>query len=410
MTKDPGKAVRVHPWIAGRFVGRFARSIVRILCLCVLCIILVAGLWPFRAPRNEVRWLEAGNGLRFGRYGSAVSSGAFPESRDAANSLEIWLQPGVVRGAHTILAFEGAGSLVTPFAIQQQGSALSVRRHNVDNVGADRTSVFAVKNAFQADRAVFVTVTLGPHETSVYLDGVLAMTDPIAGDSSNNFTGRLVLADSSTASDGWPGQILGLATYGRQLTQRQVAEDYASWTGKQRPLIAEDEVPVALYLFDEKIGAVAHNQFDSATDLTIPARFFVLHPAAFLVPWREYRPTLEYWMDFGVNLAGFIPFGFCFAAYFSSIRGVRRPSATVVVLGFLTSLTIETLQIFLPTRCSGTTDLMTNTLGTAIGVAWYCSPWVQGLLAGRPAQTPTAGPEDGGLEPELVTSDSMTSS
>jgi VanZ family protein len=377
-----------------------------------LCIILVAGLWPFRAPRNEVSWMESGDGLRFGRYGSVVSSGAFPElNHDAACTLEIWLSPSGAADTHTILAFEGVGSLVTPFAIQQQGTALSVRRHNVDRLGTERTSVFEVQDAFRANHAVFVSVALGEHATSVYLDGVLAITDPIAGDSANNFSGRLVLADSSTASDGWPGQILGLATYSRQLTPPQVVRHYETWTRTQRPVVAPEDAPVALYLFNERTGTTVHNQLESATDLTIPSRFFVLHPAVFLPPWREYRPTLDYWMDFGVNLGGFVPFGFCFAAYFSSIRAVRRPAATVIALGFLTSLTIETLQVFLPTRCSGTTDLITNTLGTAFGVMLYRSPLVRGLPPNwKPPRQEMEGSGDRSLEPELVTSDSMTSS
>ena len=66
------------------------------LCIFVLCAILVAGLWPFHAPLNEVSWLTNANGLRFGRYATILSSGAFatPSSQDEEFcSIEIWLRP-----------------------------------------------------------------------------------------------------------------------------------------------------------------------------------------------------------------------------------------------------------------------------------------------------------------------------
>src|ERR1035441_9157507 len=56
------------------------------ICACVLVGILVAGLWPFHAPRNEVSWLSQGNGLLFGKRGSIVTTGTFEANRSRADS------------------------------------------------------------------------------------------------------------------------------------------------------------------------------------------------------------------------------------------------------------------------------------------------------------------------------------
>ena len=124
----------------------------------------------------------------------------------------------------------------------------------------------------------------------------------------------------------------------------------------------------AIYLFKENKGRVAHNEVDSATDLIIPERFFILHERFLEVPWNEYRPDVAFWKNVAVNLIGFVPLGFCFSVYFSSVRNTSPVALLTIALGFVVSLTIEILQAFLPTRDSGMTDLITNTLGTGVGV------------------------------------------
>jgi VanZ family protein len=358
-------------------------KVVTLSCVGVLCVILIAGLWPLHAPKNQVSWLKNQNGLSFGHYGSMVSAGGFRDSGledGSSGSLEIWLEPSVAEGRRTILSFDGSGHLGTPFSLHQNKSGLRVERHNVDSYGTFRTAWFDVEGVFRQNKPVFVTVILEKQVTSVYLDGVLAKTSPILGVSTNNFTGRLVIGDSATAPDSWSGQILGVAVYHVQLTPVQVAQHYKSWMETRRPTLSADEAPFALYLFDERKGNIARNQLDPATGLTIPSRYFILHPGLFLTPWREYKPTWSYWLDVGINIAGFIPFGLCIVAYLSSVRRISRATATTIMLGFTVSLTIETLQAFLPMRSSGMTDLITNTLGTAIGVAFYRWSIMQGLL------------------------------
>ena len=67
-----------------------------LVCVLVLAGMLVAGLWPFHSPRNQVTWLRAGNGLQFGRHGVILSSARLnpaPEPADGPCSLEIWVEP-----------------------------------------------------------------------------------------------------------------------------------------------------------------------------------------------------------------------------------------------------------------------------------------------------------------------------
>jgi hypothetical protein len=353
------------------------RRLLGAICLLLLCGILVAGLWPFRAPRNEVSWSSDGSGLLFGEYGSIVSSGAFKanESKEGAPcSLEIWLQPSLDYSG-TFLAYYWTEDIVVPFKLWQSHDYLGIQRADLDQFHrAERTHVY-VGDFFRQGKSVIVTISSGPAGTTVYADGLLTKKLPDFRFSSQDLTGQLLLGNAPRGPNPWSGQLKGLAVYDRELTAGEVSEHYGNWTKNTQTDLAKSEGLVALYLFNEGKGSVVHNQMDSKTNLLIPKRFFILHEQFLRPVWNEFFPkTWSYWKDVGINIAGFVPVGFFFCLYFAASGNIKRPLMVTVILGFMISLTIEVLQAFLPTRDSGMTDLITNTSGTALG-AMMCLSW-----------------------------------
>ena len=358
--------------------------LVEILCVCVLGTMLVAGLWPFCAPKNQVQWLRNKNGLQFASNSSVLSAAAFHSKSPAGDhleSIEIWLVPGSISSTRTIFGFGEAEHPGVGFSLRQYKDMLFAQQHYIDKNGTPQAEWLQVGNVLGEGKPLFLSITMGDLGTSIYIDGVLSKAFAGRGTSTNNLTGRLVVADGAEGRSSWPGQVLGLAMYANQLTPSQVAEHYASWTKSQPPVIREDEAPMALFAFDERRGDVVHNQVDSTKNLVIPERYCALHPPFLASVTHDYQPTWDYWHDIGVNIAGFIPCGFLFAVLLSEVRIVKYPVLAAISVGLLISLAIEVSQALLPTRSSGVTDLITNTSGTVMGVAIYYWRPAQNLLA-----------------------------
>jgi VanZ family protein len=370
--------------VVGPLIGKTVES----LCLLVLCIVLTAGLWPFHAPRNEVAWLQSGNGLRFGRHGTAYSNEAFRAVRvqDPDCSLELWLQPDSVGVEGTIVAFDSSADRSWPFALRQHRRALSVRRYMIDEKGVVRRPGLWLDDVFVKGEPTFIALTSKDRQNTIYVNGVPIERSSSLGFACKDLIGRVVLANS-TVDDSWSGQLMGLAVYDTTLTSQQVEEQFETWTPDKGPALADKESPVALYLFNESSGTVAHDRIGSGVDLAIPTRYSVLHPGFLRPVWSQQsyyamRPWTRwsYWWDIAVNIFGFIPLGFLFLAYFSVVKQIQKSAMLVVTLGFAISLTIEVAQRFLPTRDSGMMDLITNTLGTFLGVVLF-----RFSIAGGPA-------------------------
>jgi len=350
-----------------------AAIILGVVCVCVLCGILVLGLWPFHHPKNEVTWAGNGNGLNFGDHGTVLSSGTFgmPSRQDAAFcSLEIWVEPDQPWNSNTLLAFytpEKHGQ----FSLRQSNGDLELQTNVKTQHRRSQTARLYVDNVFPHRKEVFITVTSGEQQTAIYLNGAFTKTSRDFPLSCSDFTGRLVVGTSPVVNDSWSGRLRGLAIYDEELTAAQVFRHYETWTKAGRPDIAENERPVGLYLFDERAGKVVHNQVEPRLDLVIPEDYQIVDEK-FLEPfWREFDASWGYWKNVLINIVGFVPLGFFFCAYFSSVRQTKRAALAATVLGAAVSLTIEVLQAYLPTRDSGTTDIITNTLGTSLGAMLY---------------------------------------
>jgi len=348
--------------------------LLRAICALVLLCILVAGLWPFHAPRNEVSWLGNGNGISLGKHGSMLSAGEFKSGlrSDGPCSMELWLEPDRVDTSGTVLAFYQPERRLVPFALRQFRDVLLIQLPSQSGLRGAKNARVYVAHLFRPQKPVFAAISSGPTGTTVYVDGALVRTFPGFRFSSRDLTGQLVVGNSPATTHNWSGRIWGLAIYGRELSAAEISAN----SGPARegyPLSDENKDAFALYRFNEGNGSIVHNRVNPATDLIIPDRFFVLNKPFLERPWTEFHTGWGYWKNVGINIGGFIPFGFFFCAYFSLLRDHKREVARTIAVGFAVSLTIEMLQAFLPTRDSGMTDLFTNTLGTALGAvlcAW----------------------------------------
>ena len=341
-------------------------------CFAVLCIILTLGLWPFHSPHNEVTWLKRVNGVAFGKYGTVLSAATLNGGKsrgDRSGSVEIWVQPDRWSGSATVLGLYRPHEFL--FTMRQSLTDLELES---EVQGQD-----AMKEHFYVDEAfgptlrrkhpVFITVAFGRLGATVYLNGVLTKVKAGFRIPEGAFRSRLLVGDAPGQPDSFRGQIRGLAIYDVELDGAQALRHYQTWTDSGRPYISQDERNIALYLFTEHAGNVIHNQ-GAAGDLSIPERYAVVDKV-FLEPlWNEFEFSRSYWAGNLKNIVGFLPVGFCFYACLMAIR-IRRATLVTVALGGLVSLTIEILQAFLPTRDSGTTDLITNSLGTYLGVLCY---------------------------------------
>lgn len=370
------------------------RNVLLFLCFLTVLGILFCTLWPFDPfPPNRVSWLPQNNGLRFRQRGVVLSQQAFglPFARSGKDScsVELAIEPTNIESVSTVL------NLYTPenpwrFLVRQYHGGLIIS-HDVPVPGRKpRRIKIDIDDGLQRDQLTLITITSGPSGTRVYFNGKLKKAYPRFRVSLNDLSGQLVLGSATVSVEAWSGDIRGLALFSRELTSEEVLEDYSLWMqGDPNKFVATDS-EIAAYTFAERAGNIVHSQGTAPRDLLIPKIYRVPHHSFLTPPWREFDPSWDYLWDVLRNIGGFMPLGFFLCALFKRSLRFRNAVLYATLFGGLLSLSIEVLQAYIPQRGSGLTDVMTNTLGTALGALLVQSKLASRLTTPSEKQEPAA--------------------
>lgn len=354
-----------------------SRKYLGFICLFIIMVILIAGLWPFNFnPGNMVEWILNGSGIRFNGKGIVFSPEPLVIQDTTSNNdsiaIELLVRPHKVINnmvASILTLYDGNRE---HFIIGQWKTHLIIR---VPASAADNNKRYreiGVENVLRRDEMHLITVTSNQETTDVYIDGNLEKSfrhfSLVPKD--QQLSGHLVLGNSPEGTNPWNGAILGLSIYDDILNSEELLNHFDVWQQRGQMLRINKSKLIALYLFDEHNNEKIRDHSDARNDLLIPARFYPLRRIILGLP-----PTGEWFsrwnlVDIAVNILGFAPFGFILSAWLQQTKNLTASRAYLfsVLLGACISLTIEMLQAYLPTRDSSLMDVFSNILGTATGV------------------------------------------
>lgn len=363
-----------------QFAALEERKRTKALCVVAVVAVLIATLWPFNpSPRNGVIWLHGTTGLKFEKAGLVVSRGLLrPADTEAESySLELLLRPASTRSAYTILAFY-TPTRPRQLLVRQWTDGLLVTHDAAVENDKTKTIKFDVDHVFRRGRLVLVTISSGPNGTTVYLDGQPAGSFSRFKISRSELSAEIVLGTSPVTYHPWPGELRGLAIYSKELTPADALRHYKEWTdsGGHPDL----DGAIARYAFAEAAGREVRNEVISGPNLEIPATFSVPHKGLLRSPAKEFKADWMYASDILVNIAGFVPLGLIVCAYLAWTRSRWKAILVTTVACGILSFMIEVLQYYIPRRGSNTTDIITNTLGAALGAMIAQSSVVRRIL------------------------------
>ena len=354
--------------------------------------ILLAGLNTARSDfYNDVEWAPGGAGLEFATRGLAFTDelstgGSANRHAEPALTIEIALRPNErVEPGFGFIAVVHAGDDASQLLISQWRDSIIVM--NGDDYDHRRRSPrLTVTVSEHGGGPLFLVVRSDVRGSSLSIDGKTVASNPdltlrLPTDDS---PGHLVLGNNLHGDSPWRGRIEGFALHRVALDDGVVRHHQALWQ-RGEGFVGRDYVSAKLaYPFSDGSGRLALDRSPNGIDLRFPPETTFIAPKLF-AGGLEGLGNIR---DVGVNLLGFVPFGFFLVALIGDVTRLRRGVclAAAVTVGFTLSFSIELAQAWIPSRSSSPLDLLLNAVGVGLGGALFS-------VASRPSR-PRNGPGD----------------
>jgi VanZ family protein len=328
----------------------------------VVALYVVTSLYPFhpiqwewlpRTVANGAEWLPQG-GIRFSGPGVARDSEPPGWVTDAMQSHQLQLSLQVrsfapdQRGPARILTLSA-----DPFrrnltiAQDRQDLILRLRTDATDLNGtfSDGAPLARVPDAFRTTSMVDLQISIAPGRLLVEVGNELRASKDLSAEPLRTWdpSDRLALGNELTNDRPWLGEIRSAVV---RVTNQTI--DYT------------------------KPGT-----------LELSPRTFRYSPRLFtLVPFGEDEPLQSRLIDAIINLVGYVPLGILLGLWgCRQGQSPRECTLRMILVAFVVSAGMETLQFGVATRHPSTTDVVLNTLGAGIGVLLALSAKSAGRLA-----------------------------
>jgi VanZ family protein len=347
---------------------------------CVILVLLLA--WPYKISyhqyvENNVHWLAPERGIEFNEQGLVVSENpaAVLHNKIVLNNafaLECWVRSldKDQYGPARIVSYSiHAGQ--RNFTLGQEGGDLvfRLRTNSTDPNGMYPT--VRARGTFDSDALRHIVVNFQSGNLWIFVDGKKITSSQYYDGTLANWDDSfyLMLGNEKLLGRPWKGQITYLCIYNRPMRNDEVQKSFSEGINGGKEYF---QGAILRYLFTKqttrRIKDVSENEI--TVDLVIPSKMKTTNEARLEMPIEELTLFQEL-RDLVNNLILFVPFGFF--SFARSYRNTNRFLAVMISIGsgFLFSFVMESAQYFIPDRVSSMVDLLSNSIGTAMGVLFF---------------------------------------